>query len=896
MATSTIKLYKNCKLEDLNNAVVQNVNLYLGTLDSVLFENYQFIKGLISDTKITVKVVLSQAQVELNVDRSYYNYFNYASITNSTGDFTYYYFIDKLEWRSANCYELHLTLDVLNTFQPNSEIDFRSNTFIERQHKDRFDVDGTDFGYRELRNTESLFDNLDYILGPIFTGDDGTFFIQQSGYSPAPVLFISKVVRNTGEVLNSWSGTYLHEEYDSGDLAHSWFNLFNGVNLVKSFNKVDINNDFNNGIIYRISHNYSQSRIQLNNTWNHYIHLVNIRLLRSIDHVSENLTPTLYKNENDDTYFADQNDLDNIKWYLAYYTDNSSPDANTGVRCSVIPGRSMNVKNIITYNRLTASHLTPGRTYAICQLVMPGHEHDGWIDVYNTSGGAYDKMGYLDVEYNNWDQPYYVHYMLVKRSGDSTSTTFTVEFWKSPGYSTTFSQADLISRYTGLTSIQLDGISIDTIKPYFKTSISRHDWDSWTDEPTQDIELGISRPESVSINGFYDASLADERMIKVIELPYCPLAHKYIDSFNIEVYGSYLTVFDNHVPAANPANTFKAIELPIQWGQYGYRLESEIIDANFKPLNNLYHDIDNVAVNSLRDDVLESKVYSSEFYRPTFNYDSFNFTFELENAEATDFDKPMTVWFEATKSANSAFMFTFADYTLKRTTNNFGNVLYVNRNNEIPIYNNEYLNYLKNGYNYDVKAKNQNLIQSIANIGINTAKGAATGMITGNVAGVAVGAVAGLAKGITNTIFGQIEAEDAINRKKTELANSKASIASADCVDLLFGYCRNAATYCEFKASDEVNKLVSDLFYYCGYKHGYKAMPNINSRYWFNYLQGDIVFDGHVNMSADIKQALVDKYKEGVTIFHNRIVDGQRVWDLDQEKENWEISIINAQN
>ena len=54
----------------------------------------------------------------------------------------------------------------------------------------------------------------------------------------------------------------------------------------------------------------------------------------------------------------------------------------------------------------------------------------------------------------------------------------------------------------------------------------------------------------------------------------------------------------------------------------------------------------------------------------------------------------------------------------------YDRLIYVNRNNEVSTYDNAYLNYIRTGYNYDVKNKNRNIASSI--LGMLTGVGGTT--------------------------------------------------------------------------------------------------------------------------------------------------------------------------
>lgn len=122
----------------------------------------------------------------------------------------------------------------------------------------------------------------------------------------------------------------------------------------------------------------------------------------------------------------------------------------------------------------------------------------------------------------------------------------------------------------------------------------------------------------------------------------------------------------------------------------------------------------------------ESKLYHSDFYTFKLVYDSFAREIPLEhiaysseepNLQATSFD----VYFKPTNTINSKFAFRFdfgtmVNFGTFKQTIDYENYLLINRNNEETIFSNDYLNYIRNGYNYDQKVIERELDKKTRNL------------------------------------------------------------------------------------------------------------------------------------------------------------------------------------
>ena len=116
----------------------------------------------------------------------------------------------------------------------------------------------------------------------------------------------------------------------------------------------------------------------------------------------------------------------------------------------------------------------------------------------------------------------------------------------------------------------------------------------------------------------------------------------------------------------------------------------------------------------------DSKFYNSSFYQTKFVYDSFAFVFELEKVASKDWafkgSETLNIRFVTSSTFNSKFLFQFPDYILQYSTSDFDNVLPIARNNELPIFTSQYVNYLRTAYRYDLKELDRKKGQTFVNV------------------------------------------------------------------------------------------------------------------------------------------------------------------------------------
>ena len=225
------------------------------------------------------------------------------------------------------------------------------------------------------------------------------------------------------------------------------------------------------------------------------------------------------------------------------------------------------------------------------------------------------------------------------------------------------------------------------------------------------------------------------------------------------------------------------------------------------------------------------------------------------------------------------------------------------RNNELGLYNSSYINYIRNGFNYDVKNKNRNVgvqyglgaMQIIGAVGSAISSTYTGGFGVAGAISLGTSAIATL----THAINSQISQETQIQQKLESLKAQANEIESSDDVDLLDVYNGNKLHAMSYCISDEMKELLFNLFHYTGYKaNNIDNISNyINTRYWFNYIQCDLHL---INISKQIPIEIIEefkaKFKEGITLFHRHeditspFVDNG--YNISQNLENWDVELV----
>lgn len=407
---------------------------------------------------------------------------------------------------------------------------------------------------------------------------------------------------------------------------------------------------------------------------------------------------------------------------------------------------------------------------------------------------------------------------------------------------------------------------------HYSTSPRRKDYDNIVNLPNKWYWNANTENEYI-IQGIEDVDRTDTRLIKIIEIPYQPLELITYGLPSNRVYqigdqDKDYFYFSREMQMLRFAYPWKTISKTYYAG--GSLLSPLKTTSTLK--EKPYYD------NEGKNDFYESKLYHSDFYEQALVYDSFRWVLDLEKVDITNIPSSIEVDFHFTNTINSRFLFNFNIDFNKELTEDFANVLSVSRNNELPLLNSVYLDYVRNGYNYDVKAKQRKEFNIIARAGL------AIGSAVGNTSGLAL---VGTALSTITAIQELGQAEDTIKQRLEQNASRSVSVSTADAYDLMNVYAKNRLLYGVYELSESAKNLVSDLFYYFGYSINENGIPNTTSRTQFNYVQCNAVFKNEGLMKSDFRERLRDLFSLGVTYIHhyqNHV--GDYVYDLEQISAN----------
>lgn len=415
--------------------------------------------------------------------------------------------------------------------------------------------------------------------------------------------------------------------------------------------------------------------------------------------------------------------------------------------------------------------------------------------------------------------------------------------------------------------------------------------------------------QSLVVSDISQVNRTDEKLLKIIKLPYKPVGFEMNSNGELTsfpsgwAFSSGITGFPDMLKYIDLDLT-QCLKHNIEFSSYTGFITNPLNKLNAEHFNDF-------GMIHPRTDLAEPKIYNSEFYKPTFVYDSFVMPFNLECVKTGEtsgyvFTTNLKCQFSVSLTMSSKFMFLFSEYknSLRKDTQNYSALCYVVRNNELPIFNSAYLNYIRTGYNYDLKTRNRQLASNIVG-GVLSTIGAVASFVAGPYTmGTSVVAGVGLAVNALSKTYNAItqtaQADQNIAQKLHNAELQGVSVAGADDVDLMTEYTEgNKAKIVYYEVSPKMKECLLDLFYYFGYIAGYQGIPNITSRSIFNFVQAEVLFEKVPNLPNEIVEEISGKYKEGITFLHeftnSKIVSGETIyfndWDFEQQYENWEANL-----
>lgn len=829
-------LYQGTKLYEDKNFLVDNgsgvsaIESYLSTISGTNvkhFDNAQYLKDTGLDTE--VKIALDQSYLEFSLNSNW----NYCKIKNTEG--WRYFYVRDIQWVSKGCLKLILHCDVLNTYQGKYDLDKR--TTIVREHKDRFN-------YKASGKAETIIYDVNKEDCKAVSASGMNYYV--TDLIPISMANYRTIIFNFTSVgtdtldISKLDGTdaIRFAIYKHGD--HTTLPNFTSAHIV-------------------IDASATSTRV----------------VRRNIDRVPEGINPILIDKDTVQDLYTQS--VEDENWYLVY--------PNNEDKLYLAQDKDFYVSALASGNliEIRASDLTNGRYYYIDFAT----EDVATPTPSDTS--TYQPTIYVcsDNNPNNYIEGYYAGYTgKSKPSKKGTGYTYharLLRYWrdgdnikmdwvnyKSNDVVRAWSSASTggertINTHFFLSAAENFVIYYVTSKIVSRTAIRGGD--------TIDKVVNTSEGNVHSVHTFNQ-----ENIFKIIEIPYPPVYMKKLSN-GYEVQDLIYKGGDT-----------QTLEIPKDVDlSYVLHITSAPVDPCLPADESV---VLNPEYSDTRDDDNETKMYYSEFYQPKINYDSFSKVYQLENYKQQEYSdlSGLSIRMDLTKHATSNMLFTFPNYITAIKNEDYDNLLFVKRNNEIGIVNEKYQQYIMNGYNFDQKAQALAVGKGIIDMGAQAVAGGIAGGSKGGMAGAIAGAATGALRGAYGVAQTVINNDLQMKQKLQQARFQGVSIQACDDVELMNVYAHNKLQYRIYTPEDVVKSQILDLFYYCGYNCGYQGVPNTTSRTWFNFVQCEPVFNNVTfRMSADLKNELINKYNQGVTVIHN--VNNN--YDFEQVKENWETFLLN---
>lgn len=436
--------------------------------------------------------------------------------------------------------------------------------------------------------------------------------------------------------------------------------------------------------------------------------------------------------------------------------------------------------------------------------------------------------------------------------------------------------------------------------------------------PSVEKTYGIGSISVSTIDEIGKINKTDTKLMKIIRLPYCPV--------NVVKLGEGLY----SIPTGwNFAYSDNVGLLKLSVAALSDEFISYVANVDVNKYLTYSPPITDKLSNRPVNEEAESKLFSSEFLTLKFIYDSFAADFKPEQfkpVSGTFVDYwSLPILFKQTNTVNSHFLFDLG-YNQLGASNPQMNLIYkqfedyeqylvINRNNEETLFNSDYLNYLRNGYNYDKKVAGQQTAMTWLSTALQVGGSIVAGVFSSrykkgsitttetvsfgqgspmtpayylaqpggtkttttkfDTSGKAIAQASAIslatsaAVSIANAISSTISTYNAIAQKKFELSQQAVSVSGSDDIDLLKYYNDNRLHFVEYKPIEVQKKAVLQLFHRCGYGRGFQGIPNFTGRYWFNYIQCSPMFKNeqthpYFAFLTDLKA----RYEAGITVYH----------------------------
>jgi len=601
------------------------------------------------------------------------------------------------------------------------------------------------------------------------------------------------------------------------------------------------------------------------NRFNDYT-LASGTIYKIVDDISEGITPTLYKgNGNYQTSLGYVDDTANDisgSCYLIYKSKNelSDTDASNPVACYLcfderLKYADSSTASVTTWER---NDLASGSYYYV------ENEDSGEFIVDEGSGSRIFTNGtcglgvfFIDPASTNF----------IKMISMNKTNTVS-NYW----YDTRNTQYD-------------ESITFTRIKGVRVLDILTNDYAKIETGALIDINSGLTGAKYVS--EFSRVSNWDSKLIKIIKLPYAPNKITKDSTTGVYDFGSNWQYENGLLRLKDLHTTFKNSRSSTIVAPLAFTLPTGSV------------------INSTRF-IKDPKLLHSDFHLEKFIYDNFSYTINLEKCRVINNNPNLNyqIVFKPSNTINSNFLFAIYlnDKSVTQKVTEDYPVILSSRNNEMPIFNNSYINYIKNGFNYDKKSKSIQSASNWSGVALSALSAGVGALLAANPATAAygalmtVGSAVSLVNSAKNAITTDIQNENNLQSKLATLKAQSTGVSGTDDIDLLTEYSFNKLLYRVYNPSEKIQDMLDNLFYYYGYNTNVYKKPEFSSRVWFNFIQCEPVFDGNISGGVtpplEFVDEIIEKCKNGFTVYHTQIVNGVATMDINQVYENYESFIL----
>lgn len=427
----------------------------------------------------------------------------------------------------------------------------------------------------------------------------------------------------------------------------------------------------------------------------------------------DNIQPSLYNRSED--YLEDYEAPGD--WYLLYMANNTTgavEGKDYPVDAYLISGSNVSVGSFVY--RLEASTLDASKVYYFGSKVIGSYASDDYVVLPNGEKQIVDG----------------IYYLIKPNSGD----------WQ---FNQALGNGNSKSIITFADHLDFSAIKNLIIAPTDCLLATISDMPTQINNTKTGTKTPIKTASAGSVDGIETVDRTDTRILSIIKLPYAPV--------NISINES-----TGEFQLPSEIEKVSAITWQNQSSYYYLKIKSNYLSAFEKDILIpkdflIYAFMKKSEINDVRKLEAESALYRSEFFQFRFVYDSFSYPLQYEvlaeNYLKSVYSKssPLTMKMVTTSTMNSRFLFDFNNddqcFVYDYKDQDYPYIMNIARNNNITTYNSDYVNYIRNGYNYDVKAKNAAIANAVLGIGtgvLSTGIGIATSGLGSNIrAGIAAG-------------------------------------------------------------------------------------------------------------------------------------------------------------